>query len=161
MSIVDPKFQIVSAKERNLESLEQLRQRIHKNAESAQFDFPLPIRWLDFALKILSQARPVLGETEIKRIADDTGCTQDYVEVLQLFHSIGVFFFRRNILVKSLPDMLALILHIVSPQYCYEWVSEQKEIIKDEIIKDIENAAENAILSTNLLDLILLKTDHY
>ena len=55
--------------------------------------------------------------------------------------------------------MLAVILHIVSPNYCDEWVLEQKEIIKNEIIEDIENAGKKAILSTNLLDLILSKTN--
>ena len=146
MSIVDKKFHVVSAKVREQEEMKMLKKAINENATLTCFDFDLPIRWLDLALKILGDSNPVMGERELKDIADKTGCGMDYEQILEFFHSIGMFFFRKNILVKSLSDLLNVILHIVLPKYCKYF---------PQINQRIERAKKEAILSDDILDAIL------
>ena len=55
---------------------------INENAKLARFHSYLPIRWLDLALKILEDPNPVMGEREIKDVADETGCSMDYAYIL-------------------------------------------------------------------------------
>ena len=149
MLIVDKKFHIVSAKDRKQEEMKMLKKAINENAKLTRFDSDLPIRWLDLALKILGDFNPVMGERELKDIADRTGCGMDYAQILEFFHSIGVFFFRKNILVKSLSGLLNIILHIVLPTFCKDLEYFPR------INQHIERAEKEAILSDEILDAIL------
>ena len=149
MSIVDEKFHIVSAKDRKKAKFVMLKKYIYKNAKLTRFDSDLPIRWLDLALKILWDPNPVIGEKEIKEFADRTGCGMDYAQILEFFHSIGVFFFRENIIVKSLSDLLNVILHIILPTNCNDL-----RYFKG-VDQHIERPEKEAILSDNILDAIL------
>ena len=160
LSIVDTKFHIVSAKDRSIDMFVQVKRAIHDNAEQIGFDHALPVRWLDFALCILSKQNPVIGKAEITKIASDTHCSQDYAEILQLFHSIGVFFFRKNILVKSLQNLLDIIFHIVSPMNCLNLINSTHKIAKskhkqEHFKQDLDKAEKKAILTDDILNVIL------
>ena len=72
---------------------------------------------------------------------------------MELFHSIGVFFFRKNILVKSLSGLLNVILHIVLPKYCEDLISFKG------VDQHIERAEKDTILSDDVLDTILSECD--
>ena len=164
LSIVDRNYHIVSSKDRSLEAFGSLRKSIDSNADEIGFNHALPVRWLDFALSILSSTNPVLGKAEITKIADSTRCSQDYTEILQLFHSIGVFFFRKNILVKSLQNLLDIIFHVVSPMNCLNLIQSMPKIAKSKskqstFRQDIEKAQSMAILTDNMLYAILEKNN--
>ena len=160
LSIVDKNYHIVSAKDRSIQGFGNLRESIHLNADEIGFNHALPVRWLDFVLNILSSTNPVLGKAEITKIAENTRCSQDYTEILQLFHSIGVFFFRKNILVKSLQSLLDIIFHVVSPMNCLNLIQSMPKIAKSKskqsfFRQDIEKAQSMAILTDNILNAIL------
>ena len=166
-SIVDSNYHIVSAKERNSENLERfaaLKEAIHSNADQIGFNHALPVRWLDFALNILSTASLVLGRADITKIAKATNCSDDYTEILQLFHSIGVFFFRKNILVKSLQNLLDIVFHIVSPKNCLNLIPSMYKLSRckakqDGFRQDIEKAESTAVLTDVIFDAILQRNN--
>ena len=160
LSIVDKSYHIVSAKDRSIEGFDDLRESIQLNADQIGFNHALPVRWLDFALNILSNTNPVLGKAEITKIADNTQCSEDYTEILQLFHSIGVFFFRKNILVKSLQSLLDIIFHVVSPMNCLNLIQSIPKIARSKpkqnnFRQDIDKAQSMAILTDTILHAIL------
>ena len=164
LSIVDSHYHIVSAKERNLEGFTALKDAIHSNADQIGFNHALPVRWLDFALNILSTSNLVLGKADITKIAESTNCSGDYTEILQLFHSIGVFFFRKNILVKSLQNLLDIIFHIVSPMNCLNLIPSIHKLSRskakqDGFRLDIEKAESTAVLTDVILDAILQRNN--
>ena len=148
MSIIDKKFHVVSAKDREREKFKMLRENIYENAKLiTRFDSKIPIRWLKFALGITNSKQ---DSNTIKEIADETGCGMDYAQILEFFHSIGVFFFRKNILVKSLKSLLNVISYIVLPhKYDYYEISPGK-------FDEIKRGEEEEILSDRILDVILM-----
>ncbi|KAI6652279.1 Caspase-3-like [Oopsacas minuta] len=164
LSIVDKNYHIVSAKDRSLEGFTALKESIHTNADQIGFNHALPVRWLDFALNILSSSNPVLGKADITKISEQTNCAGDYTEILQLFHSIGVFFFRKNILVKSLQNLLDIIFHVVSPMNCLNLIPSLPKISKskckqENFRQEIENAYTTAVLTDNILYAILQRNN--
>ena len=164
LSIVDSHYHIVSAKERNFEGFSTLKKAIHSNADQIGFNHALPVRWLDFALNILSTSNLVLGKVDITKIAESTNCSGDYTEILQLFHSIGVFFFRKNILVKSLQNLLDIIFHIVSPMNCLNLIPSMlklsgSKVKQDGFRQDIDKAESTAVLTDVILEAILRRNN--
>ena len=156
MEMVDKKYHIVSSKVRSIEHLKSLKNYIISKGEL--LNTKLPINWLDFALKIFSHEKSALGGRDIEKFANDAEC-EGPVQILEWFHSIGIFFFRRNILFKSPSDLLEVIFHIIAPEYLY--VKKKSDFPPDvdkaveKALPDIDRAMNEALLTETFLNIIL------
>ena len=136
----------------DMETISKLKIIVKHLSDQVAYSVPIPIKWLKLASDILKQ--PILDNSSIHYLAENSQCSEDLPRILEYFHEIGLFFYKQGILIIDIQILLDLIYHIIFPPFDHKQVDIDTEKLKISK-KDIQHFMDEGKLYLNLFEYIV------
>ena len=146
---------LLSCKRRSkmdMETIFKLKIIVKHLSDQVAYSVPIPIKWLKLASDILKQ--PILDNSSIHYLAENSQCSEDLPRILEYFHEIGLFFYKQGILIIDIQILLDLIYHIIYPPFDHKQVNIDTDKLKISK-KDIQHFMDEGKLYLNLFEYIV------